>query len=834
MTAAQDTDQVYMLTAARWYASRGIPVFPLWWPTEGPDGQLVCACPDPKCDRQAKHPITSHGLNDATTDVAQIDQWWHRHPYANIGLRTGVVFDLLDIDGPDGFASLEKMVAELGGYPHAMSVTESGRVGGGRHYYMQPAGRKALSGGKAGVPKGIDVKGAGGYVVAAPSRHISGQRYNLTVREPSGTVTWDDCYTYLTTREPAPTPPTPAVRRDPFNDDPFSDTRGFGQAVLDRILGEMRAAVEGHRWDTFARDCAFDLGRAIAGGTLDRASSEAALAQAARDVGLSDGEVKRLSELVDNAIRKTTQPITPSPKAKPTVPSYTQQQSDAEPWPTLTPLELDRPDFPTDTLGALEAPVAILAEHLQTPVDLVAMMTLATLSATVRGRVRVTVRDTWSEPLNLYVLVLAGAGETKSPVLSHVTSGLRAMEKRDQEAAKAEVRRYEQKKRLLEGRLAKAEKSAIGASPDAQYSAEIDADMARQALDDLEPVVSPRYLAGDVTAEALVRLLAEQGGALASLSAEGGLFDTLAGGRYSGGMANLDAVLQAHDGREPILVDRKGSDPIRVDRPCLTLGLAVQPQVLQQAGKSDAAEGRGFFARFLFSYPKSRVGQRSMRDRVSLNQGFADIADVLTRLDTFISRSFADIADASPRDDFSLSSLSLETLETYLTALEPRRHPLYGDLAGIGAWANKLDGQIVRLAGLLALTRLSLSETYAISAEPQCVSVDDITNATKIADYLIAHAALAHRVWRGQALTMSDTATQLLGWIREHHRHEFTVKEAFDRLRGRVDFPTAEDVRLAALVLADTGHLRHVVPDTPTAGRPTERYLVNPAALEQA
>ena len=66
----------------------------------------------------------------------------------------------------------------------------------------------------------------------------------------------------------------------------------------------------------------------------------------------------------------------------------------------------------------------------------------------------------------------------------------------------------------------------------------------------------PRLLADNVTPEAAASLLAEQGGRLAVLSAEGGIFDILAG-RYSGGMPDLDVWLKGHAG-DPLRVDRKG------------------------------------------------------------------------------------------------------------------------------------------------------------------------------------------------------------------------------------------------------------------------------------
>lgn len=45
-----------------------------------------------------KRPATRRGLHDASTDPSQIRSWWTYMPLSNIGLLTGVAFDVLDCD----------------------------------------------------------------------------------------------------------------------------------------------------------------------------------------------------------------------------------------------------------------------------------------------------------------------------------------------------------------------------------------------------------------------------------------------------------------------------------------------------------------------------------------------------------------------------------------------------------------------------------------------------------------------------------------------------------------------------------------------------------------
>src|SRR5260370_11848763 len=67
------------------YAARGYAVVPMYSTKAG-----QCACSDGKnCHRPGKHPMTNHGVNDATTNRNQIRSWWTEHPYANIGIAVG-------------------------------------------------------------------------------------------------------------------------------------------------------------------------------------------------------------------------------------------------------------------------------------------------------------------------------------------------------------------------------------------------------------------------------------------------------------------------------------------------------------------------------------------------------------------------------------------------------------------------------------------------------------------------------------------------------------------------------------------------------------------------
>jgi hypothetical protein len=99
----------------------------------------------------------------------QIDEWWTRWPDANVGVVTGKVSDLvvLDADGPEGLESLKALDT-----PATTWLSETGR---GRHQWFKHPG--VTIGNRASVRPHLDVRGDGGYVVAPPSVHASGRRY---------------------------------------------------------------------------------------------------------------------------------------------------------------------------------------------------------------------------------------------------------------------------------------------------------------------------------------------------------------------------------------------------------------------------------------------------------------------------------------------------------------------------------------------------------------------------------------------------------------------------------------------------------------------------------
>jgi hypothetical protein len=177
--AAAATNEPTMLDWALEYARAGFRVLPVHTIRNG-----ACSCGGMKGCKPGKHPIANlarHGLRDATTDENTIRAWWSKFPDANLAIATGTESRLVvvDIDGPEGEASL----AELEKFHGPVPLTVQVRTARGRHLYFDyPPGVERIKSSSRQNLK-IDIRGDGGYVVAAPSKHHSGKSYELIDRD---------------------------------------------------------------------------------------------------------------------------------------------------------------------------------------------------------------------------------------------------------------------------------------------------------------------------------------------------------------------------------------------------------------------------------------------------------------------------------------------------------------------------------------------------------------------------------------------------------------------------------------------------------------------------
>ncbi|MER7500479.1 YfjI family protein [Nonomuraea pusilla] len=469
------------------------------------------------------------------------------------------------------------------------------------------------------------------------------------------------------------------------------------------------------------------------------------------------------------------------------------------------------PPFPVHTLpGDVGKFAEAVAIYMQVPVDLPAFAILGSLAALVGGHATITGK--WREnALNLFLTAIADSGEGKSPAVGAITAPIYQLEKllRDEwKTLYGDMADNHDIAVKTRDRLVAKIADATGPKRN-ELLAELDAIKAEIA--DTTPPPRPQLLAGDVTPEVLGKIMHRTGGHIAIISAEGGFLGTLTG-RYSKGQPNLELVLTAFDSSEPYRLERITRDPFEVDRPSLSLFLAVQPVVINDAVNSPAVSDRGLLNRFLIARPDSLAGRRDKNP--------PNVPPYLEEAwQSTVHRVFrAVLPDGRPVDDegnpvgpvpMQISELAEQLHLAWRQQMEHRVDPDSGDLAPVKGWAKKLEGLAYRLAALLHLA----AGRPAQEPVGEAVMLDALT----IADWAIPHAlavlGAAHADDSAPRQGPVDEAAEhVLQWIRRKGVEEFTVDEARAALRGRswVKKHGAAGVRAVVVTLARQGWIASV------------------------
>ncbi|MEV6208656.1 YfjI family protein [Kitasatospora sp. NPDC051914] len=487
---------------------------------------------------------------------------------------------------------------------------------------------------------------------------------------------------------------------------------------------------------------------------------------------------------------------------------------DGDRWDTPIPLGQARalPPFPVDALpGWLGEAVAAVAEETQTPPDLAGSLALAVLATAAGGRAEVLVRGRWREPLNLYTVVALPPGNRKSAVFAFMAAPLLAVEKVMVEAASAQRAEAETMAKLARSAAEKASSRAASAAPDEKDALTAEAIALAQAAEAATIPEKPQLVIDDITPENAATMLDQQGGRIAALSAEGGLFDIIAG-RYSG-TPNMDVFLKAHAG-DMIRVNRQGRESQYIQSPALTIGLAVQPSVLEDIAKVRGFEGRGLLARFLYALPKSLVGRRNLEPRTIPDQ----VADTYTTTLSGLTLALSDWTDPAV---LTLTPDADRAVLDQQKRTEPKLDK-GGSLAHVVTWASKLDGAVVRIAGLLHLA------AHPADGYTRPIEATTVQAAARIGDYYTAHAlAVFDAMGSDPALGRART---LLAHLQNLGAEAVTKRELFRGL-ARGDFPTVADLDPALALLEEHGWIRQDPPPARTGrgGRPpSPRFQLHP------
>jgi replicative DNA helicase len=486
------------------------------------------------------------------------------------------------------------------------------------------------------------------------------------------------------------------------------------------------------------------------------------------------------------------------------------QSEDA--WPE--PIPLTRSDalspFPVDALPEwMRAFVRELAIFTQTPAEMGAACALGAVAALCGGRVWIEPRPRWIEGTNIYVAICAPPGTRKSPVVDATTRPLREYERDVIARRRDELAAHDSRRELLElsrERIKTELRAAKKRSDGTRLAQEAEFAALGRELAQLEQVHEFRILAGDVTPERLLELLAEQRGRMAIVSDE----DTLLGhlsGRYST-RPMIEPFLSAFSNMA-ITLDRKRDQKerrIRIERPALTIVTALQPGLLEEARANKKINTRGLFERFAFIVPRNLIGVRDMEPPIMSD----DVVDAYACGLRRIAEEFESESRTLRLDDQAAARFL-----RWRTELECRRGDA-GDLALVQGWASKADGLTARLAALVHVAAGNAGELVGASS----------MDAAIVLCRALAEHALAAADTLGTDPVIAG-ARAVLAWARDEDVPTFTARDAQRALRAR--FRNAKELQAALVLLAE--HHMARMRKVPTGGRPSGQWDLSPRLL---
>ncbi|WP_374843508.1 DUF3987 domain-containing protein [Brucella haematophila] len=456
-----------MLDVALSYIQNDIPVFPC----RAGDVDVIDNATGEISVLPAKAPLISNGLKGATLTERIVRAWWDekRHGGAMVGIPTGSrsgIF-VLDIDMHrdsegnliDGKAALAALEAVNEPLPPTAAVRTAG---GGEHRYFNHVegvrNRGALS-------KGLDIRGEGGFVIAAGSVTADGRVYEWIDHDGEGLPVVADAPQWLLDLI---LPPTVTVSPSDWSYQAEGHDH-YVAAAMESELAQLASTTEGSRGEQ-VNASAFSLGQLVGAGALDRTEAERGLFDAALANGVvaKDGEKEirlKIKRGLDSGMRQPRQLPEPSyydndntppmdtsalvanarAGKSQTEPAETIEQPATASTPIIEPLdvfaEAKTPSMPMGVFpSVIESFAVARAEQMGVDPGGLAMAALTVCAAAIPDNIALKMKrhESWKESARIWTMVIGDPSTRKSPLIKAASAPLLAIEsdlQRDHRAA---------------------------------------------------------------------------------------------------------------------------------------------------------------------------------------------------------------------------------------------------------------------------------------------------------------------------------------------------------------------------------------------------------------
>ena len=454
-----------------------------------------------------------------------------------------------------------------------------------------------------------------------------------------------------------------------------------------------------------------------------------------------------------------------------------------------------------------------VSRSTETPLEFALFGVFSAISTCVMGKVFVKIKEDYIEPIILSTIIIAKSGEGKSPVYNQVMKPILEKEKEYRKEYKNKHKEWQHANLLIDDKIKKL-KGSIAGGKNNQNEVNIKDIMDIEAERVDEPI-DPTITAQDITPEQITTKLVKQGGKIAVIDHEGGIFNIIAGQYNNKGAANTDVFTKGYNG-SGLKVDRKDKS-IDLDSTYVLLLIFLQPDIFKRINNFEHFIGSGFFARALFLCPKSRVEFKTHEEPA---------------VNTVIKNEYSNFIQGlmsyeENNDNYKHLQLSNEAQEMYINFCTDiaKERAIGGDFEYdlLGGWAEKLKGNTARLAGVLHIID-NPQINNIVNTE---ISKETLGKAIELSDILIEHAqAIFNSI--GVSKSTQD-AIDLWKYIESKKLYNFSGAEILQRRRKNKRFEKKENMTLALEVLAERFFISKVenFRNNNIGNQPSPNYKVN-------
>ena len=473
------------------------------------------------------------------------------------------------------------------------------------------------------------------------------------------------------------------------------------------------------------------------------------------------------------------------------------------PFNPLKPSADSLPPFPIDCLPSrLRSYVEAVAIHTQTPMDMAAGAALGVLATCLQGKVKVEGNIGHYEQTSLYIFLIAPPGSRKSAVIHAMTAAIEDYEQKYNEGNKTAMRRNKQERESLQRDI-----NRLTRQLEVKYDTltELELQHTQDKLAELPEIKPLQIFTDDCTSESMIRLLKDNHGRMALISAEGGAFDNIVG-RYTK-KPNLDVWLKGICG-DTIRVDRINREPDYIRNPALSMIISAQPSVLSEIMQNGLLDGRGFLARLFYINIPSAAMPKSFRS--------APIPATIREDYDHLIFHLLNLSENEPIT-LHLAPEAINQMDELCHSVEAYLRNEHRDMR---EWGSKYIGLVLRTAGLLHIAADGAGD----------IQMETVENAIRIGSYAFHHALYAYSILGADETV--EKALHVVTKLRKLSVTSISRSDLYQKCRGRF-FRDAKEMEPALNLLEQHGYIWLDVPAYSGVGRPSVGTIyVNPAALK--